>query len=541
MRKEISFILIIILLLSLSSVAVLSQGRASGCATCEESHPNIRGRGTSYLFFSMTEVVTDPETVRPGDKDVELGLWIQNTKDTKIEWTRVYLVPKYPLKISENGWKVVQFGERGQRGEMRANFLVDINKSAESRKYDFDLEIHYLESREVEDGTEEEAHYIYWQDAFSIFLEGTPKVELYSPKKVVGVDEGFPLEITVKNAGSKRVRDVDLALHTPEKIGLWGSASNKYIGVLNPGEEETVSFSLKTDEDIEVGDYPINAILSYEGNAEETHEFLINVKAEPNIRVAKVYTDPQEFYKGDENVGVKVVIENIGDEEAKSVFVVLLLNPPFTAAYTGSDTGYLEVLKSDQSAELTLSVDVEDDIKAGNYQFPLEITYRGSEEEKTNDDIVLKVEPQADWQVGEPQINKDTVHPGDTVIFSIPVKNIGTLEAESVKAAIQTKVYFTGAKTDYLGDIPAGESRIAAFELDIDRDTPPTNYMNDLKIIWSKGDERLDQSHSFGINVVKEQSQGMGLSGILFGIVVLLVLAGVAFLGLRFRRKKEPE
>ncbi len=125
------------------------------------------------------------------------------------------------------------------------------------------------------------------------------------------------------------------------------------------------------------------------------------------------------------------------------------------------------------------------------------------------------------------------------MIFSIPIKNIGTLEAESVKVAIQTKSYFTGAKTDYLGDIPADGSRIASFELDIDRDTPPTNYINDLKIIWSKGDERLDQTHSFGINVVKEQSQGT--SNILFGTVGLVALAGVVVFGLRFRRKKEQE
>lgn len=541
MRKGALFFLTIILLLSLTLSSTSAKGRASGCITCEQSHPDIGGRGTSYLFFSINEVVTDPETVRPGDKEVELGLWIQNTKDTEIQWARVYLVPKYPLKISKNGWKVVNFGKRGHYGEMRANFLVDINKSAESKKYDFDLEIHYLESREVEDGTEEETHYIYWKDAFSISLEGAPRVELYSPKKVVGVGEDFQLEITVKNAGSKRVRDVDLTLQTPEEIGLWGSASNKYIGVLDPGEEKVVSFSMKTDENIEVGDYPINAILSYEGNSEEIHEFLINVKAEPKIRVVKVYTKPEEFYKGDENIDVNVIIENIGDEEAKSVVVRLLLKPPFTAAYTGSDIGYLEVLKPDQSAELTLSVDVEENIKAGNYQFPLEISYRGSEEEKTNDDIVLKVEPQADWQVGEPKINKESVHPGDTVIFSIPIKNIGTLEAESVKVAIQTKSYFTGAKTDYLGDIPAGEFRIASFELDIDRDTPLTNYMNDLKIIWSKGDERLEQTHSFGINVIKNQDQSARIFIILFGIVGLVVLLGLTVFGLRFRRERELE
>ncbi len=105
----------------------------------------------------------------------------------------------------------------------------------------------------------------------------------------------------------------------------------------------------------------------------------------------------------------------------------------------------------------------------------------------------LKISPQADFLVGKVATDPAVIMGGTTIRLNVPIENIGNKDAESVKAILKTKSFFTGAKTDYLGDIKQSLEKIATFELKADRDTIPDNYETDIKIIWTDGDERLEE------------------------------------------------
>jgi len=162
------------------------------------------------------------------------------------------------------------------------------------------------------------------------------------------------------------------------------------------------------------------------------------------------------------------------------------------------------------------------------------VTYRSDDSEYSiKEEVVLAVESEADFEVSEVKTNPELIKPGDDFRINVLISNTGQKDAESVKAILKTKSYFTGVKTDYLGDVKVGKSKLATFELTADRDTIPDNYENDIKIIWSEGDKRLEEIDSFGITISNGQDEGGSPVKTVAG---LAVLAGI--IGLVIRRTR---
>lgn len=204
------------------------------------------------------------------------------------------------------------------------------------------------------------------------------------------------------------------------------------------------------------------------------------------------------------------------------------MEKPFTEAYSSSSSDFVTQILPDSSHDFVITLDIDMDAVTGVHTLPLKLTYRTLDNEyEVNDEIRIKISSKADFEVQNVASHPPVVSPGDNFIVNIPVKNIRQERAESVKAVINTKSYFTGVKTDYLGDIKAAESKVATFELTADRDTIPDNYENDLKLIWSEGDDRLEEITSFGITVSKENDEG-GIST-LTGVVLVAMIGFVAF------------
>jgi hypothetical protein len=315
--------------------------------------------------------------------------------------------------------------------------------------------------------------------------------------------------------------------------------STEYFGVVFQGDEITLSFpiyvNLNATEDV----YKTPLLLEWKNvnmqDTTQTIEIELYVKGEPLLKIAKVRTVPKELKSDTENSDVIVTVENAGKAAAKSVRAMVALLEPFSEAYSNSDSDFVAEITKDKTHEFTLSVDIDEKAEAGRYAFPLTVTYRGEEKEYAfTEEIVLVVESEADFEVREVKTNPEPIKPGDDFRVNVLMMNAGQRDAESVKAVLKTKSYFTGVKTDYLGGIKVGESKLATFELTADRDTIPDNYESDIKIIWKEGDKRLDEIDSFGITVSGGQREG-GVP--VKAVAGLAVLAGIGGLVVWRRRR----
>ena len=361
------------------------------------------------------------------------------------------------------------------------------------------------------------------------------------------------ITLTVKNQGGTDARHITMNFQNSDDISLIGS-STVYISSLNAWCSKEIPITIKAEDEITDGAYPLPIMVTFDEyyfNASvgyvtdpmppTTIAIVFNVEGTTTLEVADVSTDPPELREDSENNNVAVLIENSGSAKARSVSVRTDPPHPFVEAYSGSTSDFTEEIPARSSHRFVFALDIEDGAEEGSYTIPLTIEYIGEDAHKFSlkKSITLKISSQADFLVGEVTTEPAVITRGTTFRMNVPVKNIGNKDAKSVKVILKTKSYFTGAKTDYLGDIEIGSDKIATFELEADRDTIPDNYENDLKLIWTDGDERLETIKSFRLVVVSEERAGESLNpGFipLAGVGLLIALVIGAFI--YFKKKK---
>ncbi|MEA3488121.1 MAG: hypothetical protein U9R10_02585 [Euryarchaeota archaeon] len=345
--------------------------------------------------------------------------------------------------------------------------------------------------------------------------------------------------LTVKNQGGHEARHITLNFDSTEGISLIG-ASTVHIASLSEWGSKEVPITIKAEDEITDGAYAIPIQVTFdqhyfnvsggqhetEGRPQTEIRMVFNVEGTTTLEVADVETDPAELREDSENNNVTVLIENSGTAKARSVTVKIDPASPFTEAYSGSTSDFTDEIPARSSHSFVFALDIEDGADEETYTIPLLIDYIGEEDKKISleKSITLKIGSQADFRVGEAATYPAVITGGTEFRINVPVKNTGNKGAESVKAILKTKSYFTGTKTDYLGDIEPSFEKIATFELEADRDTIADNYETDIKIIWLDGDERLETTKSFALVVVSGEGSNTGIIPIAAVAVILIVV-----------------
>ncbi len=358
------------------------------------------------------------------------------------------------------------------------------------------------------------------------------------------------VSLTVKNQGGRDARHITLNFQSGESISLIGS-STVHIASLNAWCSKEIPITIKAEDEIDEGAYPIPIEVTFDEYSYSASKgpvitpmnvtritIVFNVEGTTTLEVADVETNPPELREDSENNNVTVLIDNSGTAKVRSVTVKIDPTSPFTEAYSGSTSDFTDVIPARKSHRFLFALDIEDGAKEGSYTILLTIDYIGEEDKKISlvKSISLKIGSQADFRVGEATTNPAAITRGKEFRINVPVKNIGNKDAESVKAILKTKSYFTGTKTDYLGDIEQGSEKIATFELEADRDTIADNYETDIKIIWLDGDERLETTKSFALVVVSGEGSNTGIMAIA-GAGILIVII-IVFLSISRGRKE---
>lgn len=359
--------------------------------------------------------------------------------------------------------------------------------------------------------------------------------------------------LTVKNQGGRDARHITLNFQSSDEIALIGT-STVYISSINAWSSKEIHITIKAKDELEDGAYAIPIVVTFDeyyfdatvGYVTESmpaanSTIVFNVEGTTMLDVVDVETDPLELREDSENNKIIVTIENSGTAKARSVSVRMDPSRPFTEAYSGSTADFNEEIKARLSHRFEFALDIEEGAKAESYTIPLAIEYIGEDEQdfSLKKRITLKVGSQADFMVGALITDPAVITGGTKFRMNVPVMNTGNKDAESVKAVLKTKSYFTGAKTDYLGDIAVDERKIATFELEADRDTIADNYETDIKIIWADGEERLETTKSFRLVVQSSDVAGAGLNpGIIAGAGLLIVVVVGVFIYVKKRKKR---
>lgn len=185
------------------------------------------------------------------------------------------------------------------------------------------------------------------------------------------------INLDVENDHDFDVKELSISLDFSGEIPIapYYSSAGAFIGDLDEGDDESLSFGVIASADAELGLYKIPVLISYKDETDQNYEQVdfigILIESKPNIGV--ILDDPNYLVGDGGEVSVKVI--NRGLSKIKFLRVELL-NSDFYDLLS-SDEVYIGDLDSDDfdSAEFNLNLNYP---LPSNIKLPVKITYYDS-------------------------------------------------------------------------------------------------------------------------------------------------------------------
>ena len=179
----------------------------------------------------------------------------------------------------------------------------------------------------------------------------------------------IPLTLTIRNAGQTLADDVTIKIENLSTVVAPKNADLYYLGIISPGEQQTVQLVLLSDKKANAGLVRIPVTISYssiDGIARtQTSGIDLMMKGKAELGFVSVDTNPPRLT---ENIpfDLTIRIENTGTGEAKQVSAKIDL------AAEGTKEAFIGKIKPGNDAP---AVYLLEGAQAGNHPYNLTITY----------------------------------------------------------------------------------------------------------------------------------------------------------------------
>ncbi|MFW6382903.1 MAG: COG1361 S-layer family protein [Haloferacaceae archaeon] len=155
------------------------------------------------------------------------------------------------------------------------SFPVEISESAEAGPQQYSLSVRY---RDQDDDRRT-------SDAIDVRQEVGPDADKFSLETngaTVEPGAGTVLEVTITNEADERLTDISANMFADSPISVEDEES--FVGALDPGESETVSFSIGATDGALAKNYPVSLDFQYDepdGDTELSDTYRLAVSVEP--------------------------------------------------------------------------------------------------------------------------------------------------------------------------------------------------------------------------------------------------------------------
>ncbi len=261
--------------------------------------------------------------------------------------------------------------------------------------------------------------------------------------------------------------------------------------------------------------------------------------------VGALVTSPEKLIADTMQAKLSVDINNIGKGNAENVKVKLFLPQGFNASYSYSDEDSLGTIAEDGGSKTaTFYADVDENIKDGDYNARLDVTYRDENDENNTYrtktlylDIPIKPAPYL--IVESVKTVPENLTPGNKAEVHITVKNTGNKKADSVSLRVfqdASQPFSFNEKSDYVGKLEPGESGEAVLTFTVDETAVAKTYLVDTEL---RGIDETNEVMIFSRTLpltVTPPAKSSPLSST--GTVVGFVVVGAVAAGYYFKKKK---
>lgn len=298
---------------------------------------------------------------------------------------------------------------------------------------------------------------------------------------------------------------------------------------------EPLSFNLSVDKSALAGSNTVNVVLTYRRYADalgvsggyeryrEIIPLLIKVKGRPDIEIFIKSSKPSEIRSGDD-AEIRLEAVNTGTEEARNVLILSDSIDEIDVLWS-SRTVYVGDILPQKSKTAVISIDVDDEIDAGEYALPIKVAYESPDGEtiSTSGEINVAIKESVDFAIA-PAVNSANAGDKEKMI-TFNVLNSGNNLAEEVKTFLRASYPFTPTGNEFfIGKLQPGESAHVIFHVDVDSDAASQRYPIDITIQWKEDDQQYSTTKSSFIEVFTVEEKWGNYALIAVGITAFLII-----------------
>jgi len=402
------------------------------------------------------------------------------------------------------------------------------------------------------------------------YMAGSPQLSAY----ISGTNEFSPgkevqLTVVVENTGLNEFKfiqsgivDRDDLPNTAKFLTVAISSGTaplviksdpQMLGDLKGASSVNAVFTTKINSDAAAGSYMLPLTLNYTylyqaeqygvdtiqytyKQIDENIEIPIKIKSDVSIDVLSAV--PEYLNVGTEGY-LNMKIKNTGSEDGTKAIVRILRNGNSPIVPTDSSV-YIGDFPSGSLAECRYKVSISSDAERQTYPVDVVVVYKNNEGDfitSRSDTVGIPVGGKVDFLVISPSAE---MNPGNKKIISVEYKNTGETTIYSAQSRISAVDPFTSNDDiAYLGDLKAGESAVASYEVSVDRSATIKEYGLDSEIRYR---DALDNTYISDTMKVKiNVSSPAGMTAVLSNPVNLSIIVaaiiGIIYLVYHYRKK----
>ncbi|MCK5023037.1 MAG: COG1361 S-layer family protein [Candidatus Aenigmarchaeota archaeon] len=205
----------------------------------------------------------------------------------------------------------------------------------------------------------------------------------------------------------------------------------------------------------------------------------------------------------DQVVDIEVSLQNDGYGDAENIIFKIVPENPFSLLPGEDETATFTRISAQDHVTITYKLYVDKNAISNNYDLKFEYYGRGDTVKKTQD-VTVQVEGKPKLILDEIITTPEQMQPGDSVTFTVRIKNVGTGSASFMEADLTSDSEYIlpelSGGSDFVGEIKPGQTGEAIFVMSIDNSAEYKTYSGDISLSY-KDDSGDAQTSSFDIGM----------------------------------------
>ncbi|NIO21925.1 MAG: hypothetical protein GTN76_14640 [Candidatus Aenigmarchaeota archaeon] len=203
-------------------------------------------------------------------------------------------------------------------------------------------------------------------------------------------------------------------------------------------------------------------------------------------------------------VTIEVELQNTGLSEASNIVLKIEPADPFTLVSGEKETKTFTKIEASDSVKTTYKLYVDKEAVSNDYEVDFRFYSVGDPSVTVVQSVLVAVQGSPKLVLGSITSQPEEIEPGDTIRLEVDLRNVGTGGVHYMEAVLNSSsayiVPVLAGGSYYMGELDAGSSKKALFDISIDNEAEYGTYSATLKLTY-RDDTNTLQTTTFSLGI----------------------------------------